>query len=80
MDQRLVHLTPHIIPCYRSYSWISGGDNFLVKNMLMLAFGIIENCRSWLFLTRMGVLCVTPLVLLLLKLEHGIINIGIAYV
>jgi hypothetical protein len=32
IDQRLVHLTPHMFPCHKSYSWISGGDHFLVKN------------------------------------------------
>jgi hypothetical protein len=31
IDQRLVHLTPHMFPCHRSHSWISGGDHFLVK-------------------------------------------------
>jgi hypothetical protein len=34
---------PHMFPCYRSHSWISGGDHFLVKNPYVLAFGIIEN-------------------------------------
>jgi hypothetical protein len=55
IDQRLVHLTPHMFPCRRSHSWISGGHNFLVKNPYVLAFGIIENGRSWLFSTKMGV-------------------------
>jgi hypothetical protein len=32
IDQRLEHLTPHMFPCHRSHSWISGGDHFLVKN------------------------------------------------
>jgi hypothetical protein len=32
IDERLVHLSPHMFPFHRSYSWISGGDNFLVKN------------------------------------------------
>jgi hypothetical protein len=32
MDQRLIHLTPHMFTCHRSHSWISGGDHFLVKN------------------------------------------------
>jgi hypothetical protein len=43
--------TPHpdMFPCHRSHSWISGGDHFLVKNSYVLAFGIIENGRSWLF-------------------------------
>jgi hypothetical protein len=31
---------------------ISGGDNFLVKNLNVLAFGTIENGRSWLFIDR----------------------------
>jgi hypothetical protein len=55
MDQRLQHLTPHVFPSHRSHSWISGGDHFLVKNMGVLAFGIIENCRSWPFSTKMSV-------------------------
>jgi hypothetical protein len=55
IDQRLVHLTPQMFPCHRSHSWISGGDHFLVKNPYVLAFGIIENGRSWLFSTKMGV-------------------------
>jgi hypothetical protein len=61
MDQRLVHLTPHMFPCHRSYSWISGGDHFLVKNLYVLAFGVIENGRSLLFSTKMGV--VWPLII-----------------
>jgi hypothetical protein len=54
-DQRLIHLTPHMFPCHRSHSWISGGVHFLVKNPYVLAFGIIENGHSWLFSTKMGV-------------------------
>jgi lipoprotein signal peptidase len=61
IDQRLVHLSPHMFPSHRSHSWISGGDHFLVKNSYVLAFGIIENGRSWLFLTKMGV--VWPLII-----------------
>jgi hypothetical protein len=34
-----------MFPCHRSHSWIFGGDHFLVKNQLVLAFGIIENGR-----------------------------------
>jgi hypothetical protein len=60
IDQRLVHLTPHMFPCHRSHSWISGGDHFLGKIPNVLAFGIIENGHSWLFLTKMGV--VWPLI------------------
>jgi hypothetical protein len=48
-NQRLVHLTPHIFSCHRSHSWISSGDHFLLKNLLVLAFGIIENGRSCYF-------------------------------
>jgi hypothetical protein len=54
IDQRLVHLTPHMFPCHRAHSWISGGDHFLVKNSCVLAFGIIENGRSWLFSIKWG--------------------------
>jgi hypothetical protein len=43
-----------MILCHRSHSLISGGDHFLVKNPNVLAFGIIENGRSWLFLTKNG--------------------------
>jgi predicted transglutaminase-like protease len=60
IDQRLVHLTPHMFPCNRSHYWISGGDHFLVKNMYVLAFDIIENGRSWPF-SKMGV--VWPLII-----------------
>jgi hypothetical protein len=54
IDQRLVHLTPQMFPCHRSHSWSSGGDHFLVKNPNVLAFGTIENGRSWLFSTKRG--------------------------
>src|SRR5688572_16771038 len=54
IDQRLIHLTPHMFPCHRSHSWISGGDHFLVKNSYVLAFGIIENGHSWLFSAKWG--------------------------
>jgi hypothetical protein len=60
IDQRLVHLTPHMFPCHRSHSLISGGEHFLVKNPNVLALGTIENGRSWLFSTKMGV--VWPLI------------------
>jgi hypothetical protein len=33
IDQRLVHLTPHMFSCHRSHYWISGGDHFFVKNL-----------------------------------------------
>jgi hypothetical protein len=54
-DQRLVHFTPHMFSCQRSHSRISGDCHFLVKNPLVLAFGIIENGHSWLFSSKMGV-------------------------
>jgi hypothetical protein len=60
INQRLVHLTPHMFPCQRSHSWISGGDHFLGKNPNVLAFSIIENGHSWLFSTKTGV--VWPLI------------------
>jgi hypothetical protein len=68
INQRLVHLTPLMFPCHRSHSWISGGDHFLVKNLYVLAFGIIENGRSWLFSTIMGV--VSPVIV-----DQRIINL-----
>ena len=43
-----------MFPCHRSHSWIFGGDHFLVKNSYVLAFGIIENGRSWLFSAKWG--------------------------
>jgi hypothetical protein len=46
---------------HRSQSWISRGDHFLVKNPYVLAFDIIENGRSWLFSTKIGV--VWPLII-----------------
>jgi hypothetical protein len=61
IDQRLIRLTPHMFPCHRSHSWISSGDHFLVNNPQVLALGIIENGRSWLFPTKMGV--VWPLII-----------------
>jgi hypothetical protein len=61
IDQRLIHLTSHMFPCHRSHSWISNGDHFFVKSPYVLAFGIIENDRSWLFPTKMGV--VWPLII-----------------
>jgi hypothetical protein len=61
IDQWLVHLTTHMFPCHRTHSWIFGGDHFLVKNLQVLAFGIIENGRSRLFSLKMGV--VWPLII-----------------
>jgi hypothetical protein len=54
IDQSLVHCTPHMFPYHRSHSLISGGDHFLVKNPLVLAFGIIENGRSCYFRQKWG--------------------------
>jgi hypothetical protein len=62
IDHRPEARKPH--PTYVSLpkinSLISGGDHFLVKNPNVLAFGIIENGRSWLFSTKMAV--VWPLI------------------
>jgi hypothetical protein len=33
IDQRLVHLAPHMYPYQRSHFWISSGYHFLVKNL-----------------------------------------------
>jgi hypothetical protein len=33
MDQRLIHLTPHMFPCHMLHYWISGEDQFFVKNL-----------------------------------------------
>jgi hypothetical protein len=46
INRRLLQFTPHMFPCHRSHSWISGGDHFLVKNPYVLAFGVIENGHS----------------------------------
>jgi hypothetical protein len=54
LEARTPH--PHMFPCHRSHSRIFGGDRFLVKNMLVLAFGIIENGRSCNFRQK-WVLC-----------------------
>jgi hypothetical protein len=45
---------PHMYPCHRSHSWISGGDHFLVQNPWVLALGIIENGRSCYFPQKFG--------------------------
>jgi hypothetical protein len=57
INQSLGHLTPLIFPCHRSHSWISDGDHFLVKNTLVLAFGIIEYGRSSYFQQKWGLCC-----------------------
>jgi hypothetical protein len=40
---------------HKSHYWIYGGDHSLVKNPNVLALGIVENGRSWLFSTKMRV-------------------------
>jgi hypothetical protein len=52
---------PTYEPFHRSHSWISWWRPFLGQKSYVLAFGIIENGRSWLFLTKMGV--VWPLII-----------------
>jgi hypothetical protein len=54
INQSVIHLTPHIFPCHRLHSWISGGDHFMVKYPLVLAFGIIENGRLCYFRQKWG--------------------------
>jgi hypothetical protein len=54
IDQRLVHLTPHMFSCQRSHSWIFGGGHYFIKNPLVLAFGIIQNGRSCYFGQKWG--------------------------
>jgi hypothetical protein len=49
IDKGLLHPTPHRFACHRSHSWFSGGDHFLAKILLVLAFGIIENGPSCYF-------------------------------
>jgi hypothetical protein len=49
-----------MFPCHRSHSWISGGDHFLVKNLLVLSFGIIENGRSCYFRQKWGCVAIDP--------------------
>jgi hypothetical protein len=61
IDQRPINLTPHMFPGHISHSCIFGGDQFLVKNPYVLAFGIIENGCSWLFSAKMKV--VWPLII-----------------
>jgi hypothetical protein len=57
IDHRLEACTPH--PTCVSLPYITFLDfwwsPFLVKNPQVLAFSIIENGRSWLFSTKMGV-------------------------
>jgi hypothetical protein len=55
IDQRLIHLTPHMSPWHRSHSWIFGGDHFLVKKSVGVSLRFIENDRSWLFSAKMKV-------------------------
>src|SRR5688500_15154752 len=61
INQRLVHLTPHIFPCHRSHSWISGGDHFLVKKSVCVS---LRYYLKWSFMAifdKMGV--VWPLII-----------------
>jgi hypothetical protein len=87
IDQRIVHLTPHMFPCQRSHSSIFGEDHFLGKNPItfldlwwrpflgqnpyVFAFSVIEYGRSCYFLTKLGV--VWPLIIdqRLIHLTYG---------
>src|SRR5688572_7243047 len=49
------NLTPHMFPCHRLHSWISGGDHFLVKTSPRICFlaiyyilGFLVETISWL--------------------------------
>jgi hypothetical protein len=48
IDQRLVHLTPYTFPCH-SHILKFLVETFLGKNLLVLAFGIIEKDHSCYF-------------------------------
>jgi len=48
-----------MFPCQRSHSWIFGGDHFFVKNLYVLAFGIIENGRSCYFQQKWGCVAIS---------------------
>jgi hypothetical protein len=50
-----------MFPCQSSHSWISGGGHYLVKNPLVLAFGIIEMVAHGYFRQKMKV--VWPLII-----------------
>jgi hypothetical protein len=42
INQRIIHLTPHMFPCHRSHSWIFGGGHFMAKNPLVLASVLLK--------------------------------------
>jgi hypothetical protein len=54
VDRRLVLHIAHMFSCHRSHSRISGGDHFLVNNLYVLAFDIIENGRPCYFRKKEG--------------------------
>jgi hypothetical protein len=54
INQRLVNLTPHMFPCHRSHSWISGGDLFLGKNPNVLASASLKMVIHGYFRQKLG--------------------------
>jgi hypothetical protein len=42
INQRLIHLTPHMFLCHRSHPWIFGGGHFMAKNPLVLASVLLK--------------------------------------
>jgi hypothetical protein len=47
IDQRLVHLTPHVFPSHRSHSWISCVDHYLVEKSVGVSLWYY---RKWTFM------------------------------
>lgn len=42
-DKMILLLTRHMFHCYKSHSWLFGGEHFFIKILLMLAFGMAKN-------------------------------------
>jgi hypothetical protein len=74
-DQRLVHC--HCVPCHLLPFHLSTQRYIISKLCNIYCINVIV---KWKYNMRQRLLNVTPLVLLLLKLEHNIISIGISCV
>jgi hypothetical protein len=61
IDQRLVHLTPHMFPCQRSHSWIFGEGHLLGQKSVGVSLRYYWEWSFMLFWTQMGV--VWPLII-----------------
>jgi hypothetical protein len=48
IDQRLVHLIPHMFPCHRSHSCILARDTFLVKKSISVS---LPYYSKWSFMS-----------------------------